>query len=341
MNYLIIVDRGSGAEFMQVSVIRDFAAEHKSDKVYVSAQNKCFADMLAMEAENVESVDRSELFPLFTSMMADKKSWRVLQPDVYRRDSFFLREDNYYDCYREALGMKRRNDWSAKGSEYTPFLGAVPEQIKRAAAEFASQHPKLVLFQRQGGINPVCPHEERIRILQEGERGLRRAYPLRYSEEVVKGLQERGYEVLQYCLPEEPHVRGTLYMNQEQSQLFYYELSKYAAAAVCIDSSLMHLAVHNISHMAVIWAQSASGGKDCRGFGYQKAHNLFAHNYRPVSPYFNGMPDTPAVDYVKPGEVLAEFDKMMAAEDSEEAQESAPSEKKPEQSGKRQGDGGK
>lgn len=321
MNYLIIVDHGSGAEFMQVSVIRDFAAEHKDGKVYVSASNKYFADMLAAEAENVESIDKSELYPLFTTIMTDKKSWKVLQPDVYRTDRFFLREDNYYDCYRELLGMKRRNDWSKDGSEYTPYLNVIPDAVRRNAFEFSKQHPKFVLFQRQGGINPVCPPQERMKIVQAGEHGLKRAYPLKDSEKVVDGLKARGYEVLQYCLPEEPHVKGTLYMNQEQIQLFYYELAKYAAAAVCIDSSLMHLAVHNSQHMIVIWAQSASGDNDCRGFGYKKAHNLFAHNYRPVSPYFNGLPDSPAVDYVSPEEILGEFDSIMKPVSGKETEE--------------------
>lgn len=311
MNYLIMVDHGSGAEFMQVSVVRDFATEHKDDKVYISAVNKYFADMLAIELDNVESIDRNQIYPLFTSIMQEKKKWKVFQPDVYKKDTFFLREDNYYDAYRESLGMKRLNDWSKDGSEYTPYLNVVADNIRKEAMDFARQHPKMVIFQRQGGINPVTPPQERMRIVQQGENGLKRAYPIKGSEKIVEGLQKRGYEVLQYVLPEEPHIKGTIYTQQEQSQLMYYELSKYAAAVVTIDSSLMHLSIHNCPNVIVMWAQSASGDNDCRGFGYKKAHNLFAHNYRPVSPYFNGMPDSPVIDYVTPDEVLAEFDKMM------------------------------
>lgn len=321
MNYLVMVDHGSGAEFMQVSVIRDFANSHKDDKVYVSAVNKYFADMLAFEVENVESIDRNQIYPLFTSIMQDKKNWKVYQPDVYKKDTFFLREDNYYDVYRESLGLERKNDWSNDGSEYTPYLNAVTDDVKRVAAEFSAQHPKFVMFQRQGGINPITPQQERMRILQGGENGLKRAYPVDLSEKVVEGLAARGYEILQYCLPEEPHIKGTIYMQQEQNQLMYYELSKYAKAVVTIDSSLMHLSIHNCSNVIVVWAQSASGDKDCRGFGYKKACNLFAHNYRPVSPYFNGMPDSPVIDYVTPDEILSNFDRVMNGENSEKETE--------------------
>lgn len=323
MNYLIMVEHGSGAEFMQVSVIRDFANSHKDDKVYVSAANKYFADMLAAEVANVESIDRVQIYPLFTSIMQDKKKWKVLQPDVYKKDTFFLREDNYYDVYREALGMERRNDWSKDGSEYTPYLSVVADNIKKEAADFARQHPKFVMLQRQGGINPVTPPKERIKMIQAGEDGLKRSYPIKDSEKIVEELQKRGYEVLQYCLPEEPHIKGTIYTQQEQNQLMYYELAKYAQAVVTIDSSLMHLSIHNCQNVIVIWAQTASGVNDCRGFGYKKAHNLFAHNYRPVSPYFNGMPDTPVIDYVTPDEVLSEFDRMVTPEKSAEKTEKA------------------
>lgn len=307
MNYLILVNHGSGAEFMQCSLIRDFAKEHPEDKVYISAINRYFADMLAEEVENVESIDRGEIAPLFNQIMNEKDEWFVYQPEVYQTYKFMTRQDNFYDCYRELLGMERKNDWSEKGSKYLPYL-KIPESLEQEAKKFAEEHKKFVIFQRQGGINPVTPPNERINIVQQGEHGLKRAYPINYSEKVVEGLQARGYEVIQYCLPEEPHIKGTIYMQQEQNQLIYTALAKYASGIVCIDSSLMHLTIKDCKHMTVMWAQSASDKNNCCGFGYEKADNLFAHNYKPLSVYFTGIPDSPVVNMATPNEVLASVD---------------------------------
>lgn len=307
MNYLILVDHGSGAQFMQCSILRDFAREHKDDKVYVSASNKYFADLLAMEVDNVESIDRMEITPLFNQIMTEKDEWQVLQPDVYKTYKFMTRQDNYYDTYRELLGMKRLNDWSEKGSKYTPSL-TIPRNFEEEAEKFSKEHPNFVLFQRSGGINPITPPQERQQILLQGEKGLKRAYPVKESEQLVKGLTDRGYEVLQYCLPEEVHIQGATAIQQEQNQLMYAALVKYAKGVVCIDSSLMHLSIKNAKHITVIWGQSQSGFNDVRGFGYEKADNLFAENYKPISPYFTGVPDSPVVHFVKPEKVLASVD---------------------------------
>ena len=306
MNYLFIVNHGSGAEFMQCSIIRDFAVEHKTDKIYISAINKYFADMVEMELDNVKSIDRATIAPLFTQIMNNKDSWTVYQPEVYQQPKFFLRNDNYYDCYRELIGLERKNDWSDKGSEYLPYV-VIPESIEQAAADFSKQHPNFVLFQRKGGINPVSPQQQRQDIARQPETGLIRSWPMKESIKFVESMIKKGYEVIQYKLPEEEAVPGCILFQQENNQLFYIALAKYAKAVVTIDSSLMHLAIKNSPKTIVIWAQSASGENDCRGFGYSKAVNLFAKNYKPVAPYFNGVPDSPVVDCVTAEEILKEF----------------------------------
>ena len=89
MNYLFLVSRGSGSEFMQCSIIRDFAKEHSNDKVYISAINKYFADMVEAECDNVKSIDRNTIQPLFTQIMQDKHNWTVYNPEVYQQPKFF------------------------------------------------------------------------------------------------------------------------------------------------------------------------------------------------------------------------------------------------------------
>lgn len=303
MNYLFIVNHGSGAEYMQCSIIRDFAKEHKDDKVYVSAVNKYFADMLEMELSNCKSIDRNTIVPLFTQIMLDKSNWTVYQPEVYQQAKFFLREDNYYDTYRELIGMPRKNDWSEKGSDYTPEL-AIPQSVKDAAKQFADQHKNFILFQRRGGINPVSDHNSRVFATNRPETGLLRSWSMKESTRFVDLAKKAGYEVVQYKLPEEEGVVGCTVFERENTQLFYVELAKYAAAVVTIDSSLMHLAAKNAKKLVAIWGQSASNKDDCRGFGYSKAVNLFAKNYKPVSPYFNGVPDTPVVEMATAEDVM-------------------------------------
>lgn len=313
MKYLFLVNHGSGAEFMQVSLIREFAKQHNNDKVYISAVNKYFADSLAVELDNVESIDRGELYPLFTTIMQNKKAWTIFQPEVYQSPSFFLREDNFYDTYRELIGMKRLKNWDKNGTDTIPYISFVPDFIKKDAEEFVKEHPNFILFQRQGGINPVLSPQERKESIQKGENGLKRSYPIPDSEKLVEALVNKGYEVLQYCLPEEPHIKSTLYLQNEANQLFYYELTKFCKGVITIDSSLLHLSIKNAPWVICLWAQSACGDKDCRGFGYKKAHNLFCHDYKPVSPYFNGMPDTPVIDYPSVDEIMEEVEKCNSA----------------------------
>lgn len=303
MNYLILVNHGSGAEFMQCSIIRDFALEHKDDKVYISAVNKYFADMLEMELDNCKSIDRAAIVPLFTQIMQNKSEWTVYQPEVYQQAKFFLREDNYYDTYRELLGMKRLNDWTEKGSDYAPSI-FIPQNIEDAAKQFADQHKNFILFQRRGGINPVSPQQERVRLVNQPEQGLLRSWPMKESIKFVESAIKSGYEVVQYKLPEEEGVNGCLFFERENIQLFYIALAKYAAAVVTIDSSLMHLTAKDAKKLIVIWGQSASGENDCRGFGYSKAVNLFARNYKPISPYFNGVADTPVIEMATAADVM-------------------------------------
>ena len=308
MNYLFLVSHGSGSEFMQCSIIRDFAKGHSNDKIYISAINKYFADMVEAECDNVKSIDRNTIQPLFTQIMQDKHNWTFYSPEVYQQPKFFLRMDNFYDTYRELIGMKRLGDWSSAGSKYNPML-YVPADFEKAAKQFSEAHPRFILFQRKGGINPVCSREERIRAASSPEVGLIRSWPMKESVKFVAEANKLGYEVVQYKLPEEEGVEGAIFFSQENNQLFYIALAKYAAAVVTIDSSLMHLAIANSPKTIVIWGQSASDKDDCRGFGYEKAINLFAKNYKPISPYFNGMPDTPVIEMATAEDVVAQLTK--------------------------------
>lgn len=297
-NALLTISHGSGAQFMAISVIgRELAAEYK--QLYIVSHNKYFADMLALELPNVKSISYQELGPLYTSIMMNKGKWDVFNDWPYNVGSFVLREDNFYDTYRELVGLKRKNDWDETGSDTVPYLNTLPQDLITAAEDFNKQHPNFVLVQFAGGINPTTPVEQRKQSIMQPEQGLKRKYPLDKAEKLVEGLVAKGYEVVQYCLPEEPHVKGCIYLQQEQSQLFYYAISKYCKFVVCIDSSLMHLTIAQAPKVFAIWGQTQP-----IGFGYKKAINIIPDNYIPISPYFTGIPDTPYLDYPEPEVIL-------------------------------------
>lgn len=299
MKYLILVNHGSGAEFMQVSYLREFSKIHSKDKVYISALNKYFADALANELENVYSIDRNDLYSTFVNIMQHKGDWKVIQPEVYHQYEFFSRQSNYYEELAKLLDIPYIKD-------YEPYL-RVSKSIEEAAKNFSKEHKHFIIFQRKGGINPLASKEDRLKLVNQVEKGLIRSYPLKQSIELVKRLSEKGYEVLQYCLPEEEHIPGCIYLKEEINQLFYHELSKYAEAVITIDSSLMHLSVKHSKKLIVLWAQSASGENNCIGFGYKKAKNLFS-DFIPTVPYFNGLPESPIFEPVRVDDVIGALD---------------------------------
>lgn len=307
MNALITIERGSGAEFMSVSMVRELVKTKKYSSIYVSAVNKYFADCLQNEYPDiVYSISRNELPTIFTTIMMDKDNWEVFKNDVYGTSDFILRKDNYYDSLRALWKMERKNDWDSNGSSYEPYL-KIPETLLKGAEEFSKQHPNFIIFQRAGGINPVANHEERIRAVNTPEQGLKRAYPIDKSEELVNLLVKDKYEVLQYALPEEPHIKGTIYLNQEQNQLFYHALAKYCKGVITIDSSLMHLTIKDAPKQVVIALQTMSGKNDFRGFYYKKSIKVYDKNYNPASPYFNGIPESPVINYPTPKEIYTAF----------------------------------
>lgn len=302
MKALVNIAHGSGAEFMSISFARTLA--DKYDEIYISSVNKYFADALSNENSKFISIGMNELPSLFHTIMRSKDEWTVLNNEVYAESSFILRTDNYYASLARKWNVEAP-DFNDQGTVYTPYL-IVPEQLKEAAKQFAQQHKKFILFQRQGGINPVIPHNERLANVNRPEQGLKRAYPTDKSEQLVSLLNKDGYEVVQYCLPEEPHVKGTIFLNVEQNQLFYHELSKYAKGVITIDSSLLHLSVHNNDNVVVIWNQTQTDKDKCIGFGYQKCRNLFSRTDNDT-PYFNGIPASPYIEYVDPETVYRTF----------------------------------
>ena len=194
--------------------------------------------------------------------------------------------------------MKEKKEDNNKDGQATmpTFLMNTMDNINNAA-EFSKQHPRFVMFCRQGGLSNLPGPDGRRQPGQE--HGLLRSYPIDKSEKLVELLNQKGYEVLQVCLPEEPHIKDAIYMNAEMPMTFYTELAKYAEAVITIDSSLMHFTIANCKKMVAIWLQT-----NVNGFGYVKAINLNPVNYTPISLLLSGIQDSPICEPVSPEEIV-------------------------------------
>lgn len=305
------VTHGSGAEFMTVAVIaRELASQY--ERLFIVCYNKYFSDSLASELDNVESFGMDTEPQLMTDVIRNKDDYDLFIDHPYNTGKFALRNDNFYDAYREITGLDRKNNWSSKGTKDIPYLEVAENE---SVNKFIAEHKNFVLVQFHGGQNPIL--QGPVSYDQSGnpvrppymydEKGLKRHYPLDKAEEVVSMLNKAGYEVLQYTLSNEPHVKGSIFLQSEQPQLFYYKLAEKAAGIITIDSSLQHLAVHAKKPMVVLWCQT-----DIGAFGYDNEWTVnLKYDYSPICPLMSGLPDTPIVNYISPKEVIEEFNKLL------------------------------
>lgn len=295
------VNHGSGREFIQIAVIGRYLAK-RYEKVFITAFNKYFAEALAAELDNVVVIDGAEVNAFWHKHWKDRNEIDIFSEDPYGMNDFSMRRLNIYSAW--AMLYELPSD-----VERTLPVLKVPSAIEEGVKNFAAEHNKFIIFQRAGGQNPVgARRDESGHICQPyntNEIGLKRSYPLDKSEKLVLIFKNAGYEVLQYCLENEPHVKGAIYFNTEQNQLFYMELAKYADGIVTIDSSLMHLTIANCKKMVAIWGQTS-----VKSFGYRKAVNIQLNDEDSLGgPSMTGVQLFPEVKYPEPEAVFNAYEK--------------------------------
>lgn len=314
-----VISGGSGCQAMMSVITRDLAKKY--DKVYTISHNKYWFDVLSAEIPNIVSCDYNQMPQIFATVMENPDEWDFFNDKPYVLGDFAMRRLNFYDGLRKLYGLPIRNTSSKDGS-VTDFVefNAVPENIKKSAQEFANQHPNFVLVQFWGGQNPVSGQQTPQGIMRPpynelNNRGFKRWYDIDKATKLVSYLKEMGYEVIQYCLANEPHVEGCTWLQQEQNQLFYYEISKYCKFVVTIDSSLMHLAIKNAPKTFVIWGHTSSSFEHpSLSFGYDKAINIKPAVYKPVATFFAGLADSPVMEMASPETVRDIIKKEMNEE---------------------------
>ncbi len=287
---------GLGRQLMQAQIALELT--EKYEKVLVFAHYVSELSVFFSGHPKVTLLTYDQLSAMSATIMANPDDYDIFRYNIYDDGEFSKKRASFYNVARKLAGLKeKKEDNNADGQVTMPtFLMNTMDNINNAA-EFAKQHPKFVLFCRQGGLSNIPGPDGRRQPGQE--HGLLRSYPIDKSEKLVEILSQKGYEILQVCLPEEPHIKGAIYMNQEMPMTFYTELAKYAEAVITIDSSLMHFTIANCKKMVAVWLQT-----NVNGFGYVKAINLNPVDYTPIALLLSGIQDSPVCTPVEPEEIV-------------------------------------
>lgn len=287
---------GMGRQLMQGVIAKELTAKY--DKVYVFANYVPELAVFFSDNPKIVLCTYDQLPAISASIMTHPEDYDVFRYNIYDDGEFCKKQASFYNVARKLVNLKdRKEDNNKDGQTTMPVFVMNTQDNVQNAEQFAKQHKKFVLFCRQGGLSNIPGPDGRRTPGQE--HGLLRAYPIDKSEKLVALLNQEGYEVIQVCLPEEPHIMGCQYLNNEMPMTFYTELAKYAEAVITIDSSLMHFTVANCKKMIALWMQT-----NTNGFGYNKAINLQPKNYTPSALLLSGIQDTPVCEAVSPEEIV-------------------------------------
>ena len=287
---------GLRRQLMQAQIALELS--EKYDRVLVFAHYVNELSIFFSGHPKITLLTYDQLSAMSATIMANPKEYDLFRYNIYDDGEFAKKQASFYNVARKLAGLKeKKEDNNDDGQITMPTFIMNTEDNIHNAEEFAKVHPKFIMFCRQGGLSNIPGPDGRRQPGQE--HGLLRSYPIDKSEKLVELLNAEGYEVLQVCLPEEPHIKGALYMNNEMPMTFYTELSKYAEAVITIDSSLMHFTIANCKKMVAIWLQT-----NVNGFGYVKAINMKPVSYTPVALLLSGIQDSPVCEPASPEEIV-------------------------------------
>lgn len=291
-----MINGGQGAQLMKCSMAELLCDEY--EKVYLIVGYRNCAELIAKKHDNIVVIEWQQAQALFATVMQDSTNWMVYNLDPYRDGDFELRRAHFFNICKKQLGLPQTEEDKGNNGAKTMPIYTNNEEIMKAGEEFYKQHHKFVMLCIKGGMSCLRqPNGQRA--IPGPEVGLLREYPVDKAEKLVEELNNKGYQVLQVCLPEEVHIKGTICMNNEVPMEMYGELAKYAECVITVDSSLMHFAINKCKKMIVLWRETAP-----TSFGYEKAINLKSKDYKPTAPLFSGIPDTPVATPVSVEEIL-------------------------------------
>ena len=160
----------------------------------------------------------------------------------------------------------------------------------------------FILVQFWGGQTPLVevPNNDWSKVPYDYQNEpLKRHYPIEKAQEFVNLYRMRNPKtaIIQYSLPNEPRLEGVF--NYTIPYLVYYELSKKAKEAICIDSSLQHLISGNCP-LTVLWGHSLP-----TNFGYTCNNNIIQECRRDDILYFTALGASGAkINYIEPNDLI-------------------------------------
>lgn len=314
MEYYINVSGGLGYNLSLLRVLNYLKQKKPEYKFSVCSP---YWDIFA-SASCVDTYYKGEEFRDFI-FDAKEKNAKIIVNRLYDDEDFIYKRVNYSQAWFKLLGVKETlpdEDIKGNGTSLTLNLDRIfsvfpdVEKHKDKVLQELKGKP-FIMVQFWGGQSPLAVQQNYSYVTEP----LHRAYPAELAQSFVNSFKETnpGIEIIQYTLPNEPHLKNCLTF--EVPYIVYHLLSKEDTCRgfVSIDSSLQHLVSGNCPGI-VLWGHTLP-----TSFGYTMNQNVIQKCRRDDILYFTQLGASGAkIDYIEP-EKLSVLASNMVNNTKEEA----------------------
>lgn len=237
---------------------------------------------------------------------AKNENAEIIEHRIYDMSDFIYKKLNYKDAWLRLFNVKENisdEDYNNLELETYKFFPQLKPQEDKILEDIKSKgFDDFILVQFWGGQTPLVevPNNDWSKVPYDYQNEpLKRHYPIEKAQEFVNLYRMKNPKtaIIQYSLPNEPHLVGVF--NYTIPYLVYYELSKKAKEAICIDSSLQHLISGNCP-LTVLWGHSLP-----TNFGYTCNNNIIQECRRDDILYFTALGASGAkINYIEPNDLI-------------------------------------
>lgn len=237
---------------------------------------------------------------------AKNENAEIIEHRIYDMSDFIYKKLNYKDAWLKLFNVKENisdEDYNNLELETYKFFPQLKPQEDKILEDIKSKgFDDFILVQFWGGQTPLVevPNNDWSKVPYDYQNEpLKRHYPIEKAQEFVNLYRMRNPKtaIIQYSLPNEPRLEGVF--NYTIPYLVYYELSKKAKEAICIDSSLQHLISGNCP-LTVLWGHSLP-----TNFGYTCNDNIIQECRRDDILYFTALGASGAkINYIEPNDLI-------------------------------------
>lgn len=239
---------------------------------------------------------------------AKNENAEIIENRIYDMSDFIYKKLNYKDAWLKLLNTKETvtdEEYNKLDLNVCDSFPQIKTQVDSIVEELKTKgFDDFVLVQFWGGQSPLVevPNNDWSKVPYDFQNEpLRRHYPIDKAQKFVNlyHIKNPKTAIIQYSLPNEPKLEGTF--TYTVPYLTYYELSKRAKEAICIDSSLQHLITGNCP-ITVLWGHSLPSN-----FGYSCNNNIIQNCRRDDILYFTALgPSGARIEYIEPEKFMEE-----------------------------------